>query len=153
MFVKSIKAALAAGTMLVPVGAIAQSVVSDPGPSAQQRSNQRAEIIVTAQRRRETLQDLPIAFARLRGDQLAAQKISSVEMFDTHVTNPVVQRSPFQPFLAICDPGASAGGRASEQSVTTDVDGNYAGRTKQFLNTFFNVDTTLNPSIIGTNYE
>jgi iron complex outermembrane receptor protein len=117
MFVKSIKAALAAGMMLVPVGAIAQSLVSDPGPSAQQRSNQRAEIIVTAQPRRETLQDVPIAVAMLRGDQLTAQKISSVHMFGADGTNLVVQRARFSRSSPYAAPAqALAGARLNSRS-------------------------------------
>ena len=140
MFGKMTKAALAAGTMLVPAAASAQTALADPAPAAQQRNDLLADIIVTAQRRQQTLQDVPVAVAVLGGDQLAAQKISSVETLGTAVPNLVVQRSPFQPFVAIRGLGSGAGGRAFEQSVATYVDGIYAGRANQFLNPFFDVE-------------
>jgi outer membrane receptor protein involved in Fe transport len=68
------------------------------------------------------------------------RSISSVETLGTAVPNLVVQRSPFQPFVAIRGLGSGAGGRAFEQSVATYVDGIYAGRANQFLNPFFDVD-------------
>jgi iron complex outermembrane receptor protein len=141
MFTKTIMAALASGTILVPVAAVAQTAPAAPAaPEAPQRDDQLSEIIVTAQRRQQTLQDVPVAVAVLGGDQLAAQKISSVETLGTAVPNLVVQRSPFQPFVAIRGLGSGAGGRAFEQSVATYVDGIYAGRANQFLNPFFDVE-------------
>jgi len=140
MFVKMTKAALAAGTMLVPAAASAQTALADPAPAAQQRNDQLADIIVTAQRRQQTLQDVPVAVAVLGWKELAEQKISSVETLSTAVPNLVVQRSPFQPFVAIRGLGSGAGGRAFEQSVATYVDGIYAGRANQFLNPFFDVE-------------
>src|SRR6185369_3630249 len=140
MLAKTIKAVLAAGTMLVPAAAFAQAAPADSPPVAQQRQDQLAEIIVTAQRRQQTLQDVPVAVAVLGGQQLAEQKISSVETLGTAVPNLVVQRSPFQPFVAIRGLGSGAGGRAFEQSVATYVDGIYAGRANQFMNPFFDVE-------------
>jgi iron complex outermembrane receptor protein len=153
MFVESIKTALAAGTMPAPVGAIGQTAVADPGRSAQRRNDHRVEIIITAQPRQQTVQDVAIATTVLGGDHLAGQKISSVEMFGTTVPNLVVQHSPFQSFVATRSPGPGAGGCAFEQSVASYVDGIYAGRASQFLNHFFNVGTTSEPSIKGTDYE
>ena len=140
MLTKTMKAALAAGTMLVPAAASAQATPAGATPAAQQSEDQLAEIIVTAQRRQQTLQDVPVAVAVLSGKDLAAQKISSVETLSTAVPNLVVQRSPFQPFVAIRGLGSGAGGRAFEQSVATYVDGIYAGRANQFLNPFFDVE-------------
>lgn len=140
MFIKITKAALAAGTMLVPAVASAQTAPADPAPATQGPDDQLADIIVTAQRRQQTLQDVPVAVAVLGADQLAAQKINSVETLGSAVPNLVVQRSPFQPFVAIRGLGSGAGGRAFEQSVATYVDGIYAGRANQFLNPFFDVE-------------
>jgi iron complex outermembrane receptor protein len=140
MLAKTMKAALVAGTMLVPVVAVAQTAPANPTPAAERHDDELGDIIVTAQRRQQTLQDVPAAVAVLGGQQLAEQKISSVETLGTAVPNLVVQRSPFQPYVAIRGLGSGAGGRAFEQSVATYVDGIYAGRANQFLNPFFDVE-------------
>lgn len=137
---RTMKAALAAGAMLVPASAFAQPETAEQAPEPQESQGQLAEIIVTAQRRQQTLQDVPVAVAVLGSEELAQQKISSVETLGTAVPNLVVQRSPFQPFVAIRGLGSGAGGRAFEQSVATYVDGIYAGRANQFLNPFFDVE-------------
>ena len=135
MLGKTMKAVLAAGTILAPVAAFAQDAPAGAA-SAPPTGEQLSEIIVTAQRRQQTLQDVPVAVAVLGSKELAEQKISSVETLGTAVPNLVVQRSPFQPFVAIRGLGSGAGGRAFEQSVATYVDGIYAGRANQFLNPF-----------------
>jgi iron complex outermembrane receptor protein len=139
MLGKTMKAVLAAGTILAPVAAFAQDAPAGAA-SAPPTGEQLSEIIVTAQRRQQTLQDVPVAVAVLGSKELAEQKISSVETLGTAVPNLVVQRSPFQPFVAIRGLGSGAGGRAFEQSVATYVDGIYAGRANQFLNPFFDVE-------------
>lgn len=119
------------GSMLTPVAVYAQ----DPDSSYK-----LDEIVVTAQKREQTLQDVPVAVAVLSSETLTAQRINSIETLNTAVPNLVVTRSPFQPYVAIRGLGSGGGGRAFEQSVAMYVDGIYAGRANQFLNPFFDVE-------------
>lgn len=126
---------LLAGTALTPTLAWAQQV-----PSPASSGDELEAIVVTAQKREQTLQDVPAAVAVLNGAALREQHVSSVDTLNTAVPNLVVTRSPFQPFVAIRGLGSGGGGRAFEQSVATYVDGIYAGRANQFLNPFFDVE-------------
>ncbi|MPT47115.1 MAG: TonB-dependent receptor [Sphingobium sp.] len=136
---------LACGTMMAgyaafPTAVMAQNTSSE---AAQERNSSQAtlgDIIVTAQKRQQTLQDVPIAVSVLSSEALTAQHVNSVESLNTAVPNLVVTRSPFQPFVSIRGLGSGAGTRAFEQSVAMYVDGVYAGRANQFLNPFFDVE-------------
>jgi iron complex outermembrane recepter protein len=61
---------------LVPPAATGQS--ADPHSEPGSDTGKVAEIIVTAQRRSESLQDTPVAVTAITGDALAAQHIDNV---------------------------------------------------------------------------
>lgn len=139
--IKGLQCGLLAATMLYSGAAYAQAGVEPAQSGATSNdSGQLGEIIVTAQRRAQTLQDVPVAVAVLDASALAEQHINSIDTLNTAVPNLVVAKSPFQPFVAIRGLGSGGGGRAFEQSVATYVDGIYAGRANQFLNPFFDVE-------------
>lgn len=139
--IMGIRHGLLAATMLCSGTAFAQAVEEPAtGGATSSDSGKLGEIIVTAQRRAQTLQDVPVAVAVLDSSALAQQHISSIDALNSAVPNLVVAKSPFQPFVAIRGLGSGGGGRAFEQSVATYVDGIYAGRANQFLNPFFDVE-------------
>ncbi|MBN9142341.1 MULTISPECIES: TonB-dependent receptor [unclassified Novosphingobium] len=119
--------------------AVAQAEETAHSESAESKGA-LAEIIVTAQKRKQTLQDVPVAVSVLGGDALTTGHINSMQSLATAVPNLVVTQSPFQPFVSIRGLGSGAGTRAFEQSVAMYVDGIYAGRANQFLNPFFDVE-------------
>lgn len=104
------------------------------------QGGQLGDIIVTAQKRQQTLQDVPVAVAVLGAEALRDQKVNGVEGLNMAVPNLTVTRSPFQPVVSIRGLGSGGGSRAFEQSVAMYVDGIYAGRANQFLNPFFDVE-------------
>lgn len=116
------------------------AVPSQAEPDQASPTGELADIVVTAQRRAQTLERVPVAVSVLGGDALAAAKITSIQGLGAAVPNLVVTQTPFQPFVAIRGLGSSGGSRALEQSVATYVDGIYAGRANQFLNPFFDVE-------------
>lgn len=122
--------------------AAAQVQTSENAAPADSATNddQFGEIIVTAQKRTQSLQDVPVAVAVLNAESLRAQRINGVDGLGSAVPNLTVTRSPFQPYVAIRGLGSGAGSRAFEQSVAMYVDGIYAGRANQFLNPFFDVE-------------
>lgn len=138
---RTIRAAVLACTVMSPAAAFAQDASADQAAvEGSAGQSELSEIIVTAQKRQQTLQDVPVAVSVLSGEALTAQRINSIETLNTAVPNLVVTRSPFQPFVSIRGLGSGAGGRAFEQSVAMYVDGIYAGRANQFLNPFFDVE-------------
>lgn len=114
------------------IGLNAQTVKAD-GPALE-------EVIVTAQKREQTLAEVPLAVAVLGADALERQNVTSVVELQSLVPNLHVSTSPFNPVVNIRGVGSGGGARTFEQSVATYVDGVYAGRANQFLNPFFDVE-------------
>ncbi|MCB2078306.1 MAG: TonB-dependent receptor [Novosphingobium sp.] len=134
---KSVKLLLRVSPVAVALmqcsGALAQEV-EEPEDTGQPNT-----IIVTAQLREQTLQEVPVAVSVIGGDTLREQQITGIDGLDELVPNLTVTRSPFQPIVSIRGLGSGGGSRAFEQSVAMYVDGIYAGRANQFLNPFFDV--------------
>ena len=99
-----------------------------------------ADIVVTAQRRQQTLQEVPVSVAVIDASLVQQQHITNISGLGEIVPNLAITTSPFQPFVSIRGLGSGAGTRAFEQSVATYVDGIYAGRASQFLNPFFDIE-------------
>lgn len=77
------------GTLLV-IGsacASAQSEVSVPNETNDSSGGTLAEVVVTAQRREQRLQDVPISIAALSGDKLAAQNAKTFEDYAQNVSS------------------------------------------------------------------
>lgn len=123
--------------------ALSLALTAAMGAAAYQVSAQEAaleEITVTAQKRPETLAQVPIAVAVLGGEQLAQGNVTDIGELQTLVPNLHVAMTPFNPTVNIRGVGSGGGDRTFEQSVATYVDGVYAGRANQFLNPFLDVD-------------
>jgi iron complex outermembrane recepter protein len=98
------------------------------------------EVTVTAQKREETLAQVPLAVSVLGADIVQQRNIVSVSDLQSLVPDLHVGTSPFQPVVQIRGVGSGGADRTFEQSVATYVNGVYAGRANQFLNPFFDVD-------------
>lgn len=114
------RTAVAAGVLLALAGAAASA----------QEATALGEIVVTAQKRVEFLQDVPIAISAIGGDKIADAGIMKIEdlknyvptlfMTETAIGNNISIRGIFS--------GVNPG---FEQSVGTYVDGAYRGRPQQ----------------------
>lgn len=98
------------------------------------------EIVITAQKRAQSLGDVPLAVAVLSADTLERQNVTNIGALQSLVPNLHVAQTPFNPIVNIRGVGSGGGSRTFEQSVATYVDGVYAGRANQFLNPFFDVE-------------
>ncbi len=99
------------------------------------------EIVVTAQKRAESLQDVPIAVSAVSGAKIAEAGIQGMEDLSAYVPN----------FNLFINPGGgspssifirgigSGNNLAFEQSVGMFVDGVYTGRSQQYLVPFLDV--------------
>src|SRR5882757_4724475 len=99
------------------------------------------EVVVSAQRRTESAQDVPISITALSGDQLAARGIDS--LVEIAQVTPGLQ---FQAIGASSVPflrgvGAAVSSSGSEATVALVVDGVYIGAQPASLMTLSNIDS------------
>ncbi len=108
--------------------------------SVQSESLALEEIVVTAQKRAESLQDVPISVSAMSGEKLAEAGIPSMGDFSAYVPNFNVTSNAIGDVISIR--GIQSGILASiEQSVGTFVDGVYRGRGTQSRFSFLDVGT------------
>jgi iron complex outermembrane recepter protein len=96
------------------------------------------EIVVTAQKRAESLQDVPISVSALSGDKIADAGIQRFEDAATYVPNFTITKEAIGDKISIR--GIASGNNAGfEQSVGTFVDGIYRGRSVQSRFAFLDI--------------
>lgn len=100
----------------------------------------RGEIVVTAQKREQRLQDVPISIEVLQGDTLADFATDDLRDVTTLVPNFYFQPSPGNDALYIRGFGSAGANFGFDQSVSLYQDGVYAGRARQFMGPFFDVE-------------
>lgn len=141
----SLKMILATTTALfsIPNMAWAQT---PPAPSAAateqeepQASSALADIVVTAQRREQRLQDVPVAVSVTSGDTLVKQNIITLEGVANRLPAIRVTRNTNSDTIAIR--GVGSGQQAGfEQAVGTFVDGVYRGRSRSSRAALFDAE-------------
>lgn len=98
------------------------------------------EIVVTAQKRAESLQDVPISVSAMSGEKLAEAGIPAMADFSAYIPNFNVTSNAIGDVISIR--GIQSGILASiEQSVGTFTDGIYRGRGTQSRFSFLDVGT------------
>jgi iron complex outermembrane recepter protein len=98
------------------------------------------EVIVTAQKREESLQDVPISVSAVSGDKIKEAGIRGLEDMSAYVPNFSVSKDAIGDKISIR--GISSGTQAGfEQSVSTFVDGIYRGRGVQSRYAFLDVQS------------
>ena len=96
-------------------------------------------IIVTAQKRAQPLQDVPISVSVLDGNKLQDSGAERLHDISSYVPNFSVQSTPIGDLISIR--GIQSGSQAGfEQSVSTFVDGVHRGRSIQSRFAFLDVD-------------
>tara|TARA_B100001540_G_scaffold312316_1_gene333234 strand:- start:3827 stop:6109 length:2283 start_codon:yes stop_codon:yes gene_type:complete len=109
-------------------------------PAAQAETFQIEEITVTAQKRAQSIQDVPISIAAIDGNFAVKNNVFELKDISGMIPNMQVAASPFQPIIKIRGLGASGGNKGFEESVSMFIDGVYSGRAKQFLAPFFDME-------------
>jgi outer membrane receptor protein involved in Fe transport len=128
-------------TLALAVKTLAGVAVTAWAAQASAQSLQLEEVLVTAQKRSESLQDVPIAVTAISGDKIAEAGLQNMQDLTDYVPNVVMISSPGggnpgRIFIRGIGSGNNAG---FEQSVGSFVDGIYAGRARQFLVPFLDV--------------
>ncbi len=98
------------------------------------------EVIVTAQKRNESVQDVPISVNAVAGDTLEANGITNLEDMAGLVPNLNIADSPDGNMIVMRGLGSGTGNPSFEQSVGLYVDGIYAARGPQFQIPFLDVE-------------
>jgi iron complex outermembrane recepter protein len=119
------------------LGVLAQPALAQAAPAAAVTED---DIIVTAQKRSERLQDVPISISVQSGSQLEAQGVSTFMDMQSRVPNLSITDTPANASIFIRGIGTSGNTLSFEQSVSLFVDGIYGGRNRQFMGPFFDVE-------------
>ena len=98
------------------------------------------EITVTAQKRAESLQDVPISIAAIAGARIEEFGFNEFRDIDRLIPNLKISASAASDSISIRGIGSGAGNLTFEQSVGLFVDGIYAGRSHQYQNPFLDVE-------------
>jgi len=98
------------------------------------------EIIVTAQKREQSLQDVPVSVSVMSGDAITEVGITNLDEMSSYIPNLSVSEGSQS--VSITMRGLGSGqNQGFEQSVGMFVDGIYAGRDRQFRSPFMDVES------------
>ncbi|MBN9592194.1 MAG: TonB-dependent receptor [Alphaproteobacteria bacterium] len=96
-------------------------------------------VLVTAQKRVENVQDVPISMSVVSGKNLEDMNVRTFEDLAKYVPNLAIQPTPGANQIYIRGIGSGAQNFAFEQDVSLYIDGIYAGRNRQFMAPFFDL--------------
>lgn len=130
-------ACLMTTALLVPAGAYAQDAAGSANGS--DAAQQLGDIIVTAQKKQESLQNVPISVDVVGAETLDRLSLSNFDELSGKIPNFSVRKSGSTSLISIRGIG-SGGDRGFEQSVGMFVDGVFAGRDQQFAVPFFDLE-------------
>jgi iron complex outermembrane receptor protein len=126
--IRSLSGGVALAALCLAPSAWAQTATSNaPAEAAPEPDTQ--DIIVTAQRRSESLQRVPAAISALSGEQLEKQGIDDIADVASRTPSFVIgQQGPASPDLSIRGIGSSDRDAGSDRSVVVFIDEVYTGR-------------------------
>ena len=127
----------AALVVLPPSTALAQAA-SDQAIAKE--SSTVAAVIVTAQKRSENIQNVPISMQVVSGETIQQLGILTFEDLAYYVPNFSVNPTPGTDQIYIRGIGSGAQNFAFDQAVSIYDDGVYGGRGRQFMAPFFDID-------------
>lgn len=127
------------GSTLLATGAYAQDTAASPAPATEEAGGD--EIVVTAQKREQSLQDVPLSVAVLSGEQLSNRNITEISQLQTTTPNFSFQGSnnPRGAGIAIRGIGTNNFSSAIEGSVGIVVDGVPIGRQGAGMTDLFDI--------------
>jgi Outer membrane receptor proteins, mostly Fe transport len=132
---------LALGGFSVQGYAQTSSGDSSSGTANGTHESTEGEIIVTARKRGESIQDVPIAIAAVTGDTLHEKNLITFDELPSLTAGFTVTRTGNNvPVLRIRGLGTGAGNDSFEQSVAAFLDGTYVGRSSEFNQPIFDLE-------------
>lgn len=135
---KFVHSILLSGVALVAVTAgTGPAMAQSAGAAADDSSGN--EIIVTAQKRAQNLQDVPISMEVVSGERIADFAAVDFKAVQNYVPNVFVQQTNGNDTIYIRGFGSPPQNFSFDQAVSVYMDGVYAGKMRQALNPFFDV--------------
>ena len=131
--------AASATWILCTVPAVAQTVPADQDAASAASSDQLGEIIVTAQRRNERLQDVPISVSAVSAEGLANKGIDNLIGLSASVAGLQYQITAISPSIYLRGVGSNDGNPNIEPSVALYVDGVYIASPNASFTDFNNI--------------
>jgi iron complex outermembrane receptor protein len=105
------------------------------------QENVLEEIIVTAQKRSENVQDIPITIGVVSGEILDGFNIRNTNDLAAYVPGLTIQSTPQNlSQVTVRGLGTGSGGESLDQSVGLFIDGIWAGRIREFQASLFDVE-------------
>ncbi|MCW6532654.1 MULTISPECIES: TonB-dependent receptor [Sphingomonas] len=132
---------IAAGTIAAAIGATPAAAQTAPDATAQTPPADRTDgdIVVTAQKREQRLQDVPISMEVVSGQKVADFAAADFKAVQNFVPNMFVQQTNGNDTIYIRGFGSPPQNFSFDQAVSVYMDGVYAGKMRQALNPFFDV--------------
>ena len=109
-------------------------------PAAWAQADELDEVIVTAQKREQSVLDVPISITVVSGQTLDELSVDNFNDMQLYVPSFMVTPTPSNSFIFIRGIGTQGLTLSFESSVALFVDGIYGGRNRQFQDPFFDVD-------------
>ena len=97
------------------------------------------KIVITAQKRTESLQEVPISVTAIHGDKLESAGIANMSSLADYVPNLFITNAAVNTNIYMRGMG-SGNNQAFEQSVGMYIDGIYMGRGRQYRSPFMDVE-------------
>ena len=135
-------AALSALAVTLASPAYAQTNTATQDASAQDAGSGLGDIIVTAQRRSENLQDVPVAITAATGDMLAeagVENIANIQAISPSITFRATNISSSSANVVIRGLGTTGNSRSFEGSAGVFIDGVYRTRAAAALQNFLDI--------------
>jgi len=130
------KTALFAGAGLALLAFAQTASAQNATPEATNDETSVTEVVVTAQKREERLQDVPIAVSVASGDQLERQNIANIDQLKLIV--PSFEATSFG--VSIRGVGTATFSTSIEPTVSTVIDGVVLGRPEMALGSFYDLE-------------
>ncbi len=139
------KIAMGASAVFMLVGSAAFADIEAADVPAAAAANQREstgleEIVVTAQRRSESLQSVPIAVSAVTGAQLEARGLNDIVSLSTAIPSLMISIDGNSATVFLRGVGSNAGNPNDEPSVATYVDGIYYPNPNATVFSFNNIE-------------
>jgi iron complex outermembrane receptor protein len=99
-----------------------------------------AEVVVTAQKRTERLQDVPISIEVVSGQKLQNFHATDMDSVMDYIPNLYVEQTPGDDVIYMRGFGSPPANFSFDQSVSLYIDGIYAGRSAQTQGPFFDLE-------------
>lgn len=130
-------ALVAASQIFAPAAFAQQDRETPPNVSA---AGGIETVVVTAQKREQSVQEVPISMSVISGEQISKFHYTDLKSMVNQVPNLYVERLNAADVIYIRGFGSAPANFAFDQSVSLYQDGIYAGRAKQFEAPFFDIE-------------